>query len=225
MKFQWPIDKPYRWISGYDYSSTHYAQDFGTVQGANYYAPQSGVITTARFTLAPNITGQEYGYGNYIVIDHGNGWHTLGAHLLEGYVKVGDTVIIGQLIAKCDNTGWSTGPHLHFSIDQNGTHYKPTDILYDSVEPVEPPDPPAPFVVPQEYLDNVPLKVNLTTTMQLRIRSKPAITGSTVGYLPAGLKDLQVFHLIPNGNDYWMEIGYKQFAAGVYAGDVWLEFV
>ena len=225
MKFQWPIDKPYRYISGYDYGPGHYAQDFGTVNGANYYAPQSGVVTVARITLAPNVTGKEYGYGNYITIDHGNGWHSLGAHLMEGFVKVGDVVLVGDLIARCDNTGWSTGPHLHFALDKNGVHVKPTDYLYDQVAPVEPPEPPEEIEIPEEYLENEPLRVNLTTTAQLRIRSKPSTQGKTVGWLPPGLNELAVHRIIQNGEDFWMEIGYGQYAACVYQGEGWVEFV
>jgi len=225
MKFQWPIDKPYRYISGYDYSAEHRAQDFGTPNGSIYKPPQVGVITVARFTLAANVTGKEYGYGNYIEIDHGEGWRSLGAHLLEGYVRVGDRVELGQVIARTDNTGWSTGPHLHFKLAKNGSPVKPTDYLYDSVEPVQPPTPPAPIEIPQKYLDNIPLKVNLTTTKTLYIRNKPAKTGQIVGQLPPGLKSLAVHRIIQNGNDYWMELGYLQYAACVYGGEMWVEFI
>ena len=103
--------------------------DYGTRNGANYYAPQDGIIKVARFTLPPNTTGQKYGYGNYFQIDHGGGWISLGAHLQEGYVSVGDQVKIGQLIGLTDNTGWSSGPHLHFEVRYLGGFINPWYVL------------------------------------------------------------------------------------------------
>jgi murein DD-endopeptidase MepM/ murein hydrolase activator NlpD len=106
MKFKWPIATQHRWISGYRFTPpSHDGIDYGTPTGADYTSPQDGIVKTARFTLAQNVTGQQYGYGNYLEINHGNGWVSLAAHLLEGYVKVGEAVKMGQLVAKTDNNG------------------------------------------------------------------------------------------------------------------------
>ena len=64
-------------------------------------------------------------YGNKVVIDHGNGVTTHYLHASKLLVKAGDYVKQGQVIMKCGSTGWSTGPHLHFTIRINGTPVDP----------------------------------------------------------------------------------------------------
>lgn len=215
MKFLWPIDKEFRWISGYHYDPpNHNGIDYATKTGSNYYAPQDGKIVTARFDLAPNTTGQQYGYGNNIKIDHGNEWTTLGAHLLEGYVSVGDIVKAGQLIAKTDNTGWSTGAHLHFEIKVNGSPVNPEDYLVDTLEPELPSfsDPTIP---------TLPIAVvDISSDSWLNIRSYPKTTSisKVVGRLYKG-DELSVMKIIMDGLDKWLQIGYNQYICMLYNGN------
>lgn len=76
------------------------------------YAVADGVVTDVyHFTV--------YGYGNAVVIDHGNGLTSLSAHLNETYVTKGQSVSQGQSIGQMGNTGNSTGTHLHIEIKQN----------------------------------------------------------------------------------------------------------
>lgn len=70
-----------------------------------------------------------YGYGNRIVIDHGNGYQTLYAHLSNIYVSVGEKVSMGQSIGQMGSTGRSTGTHLHFEIHYKGIAVNPLAIL------------------------------------------------------------------------------------------------
>lgn len=69
------------------------------------------------------------GYGNAVVIDHGNGVTTLYAHNSELTVKPGDRVTSGQTVAKVGSTGDSTGPHLHFEVKVDGTKIDPRPWL------------------------------------------------------------------------------------------------
>lgn len=69
------------------------------------------------------------GYGNRVVIDHGNGYRTLYAHLSNIYVGIGQTVSRGQIIGQMGSTGRSTGIHLHFEIHFKGVPVNPLAIL------------------------------------------------------------------------------------------------
>lgn len=70
-----------------------------------------------------------YGYGNRVVVDHGNGYRTLYAHLSNVYVSVGQSVSRGQAVGQMGSTGRSTGTHLHFEIHYNGIAVNPLAIL------------------------------------------------------------------------------------------------
>ena len=69
------------------------------------------------------------GYGNRVVLDHGNGYRSMYAHLSNVYVSVGETVSRGQLIGQMGSTGRSTGTHLHLEIHYNGVPVNPLAIL------------------------------------------------------------------------------------------------
>ena len=84
--------------------------DLAAPQGSSVNAAAAGTVIVSR------VGGWNGGYGNYIVIDHGNGVQTLYAHLSTDAVSVGDTVSRGQNIGTVGNTGQSTGYHLHFEV-------------------------------------------------------------------------------------------------------------
>jgi len=69
------------------------------------------------------------GYGNHVVVDHGNGYQTLYAHMSQIYVSSGQTLSAGQAVGQMGSTGKSTGAHLHFEIIQGGVKINPLTIL------------------------------------------------------------------------------------------------
>jgi murein DD-endopeptidase MepM/ murein hydrolase activator NlpD len=74
-------------------------------------------------------SGFESLYGNLVVVDHGNGYRTVYAHLAERAVAEGDTVQRGDLIGKVGETGRTTGPHLHYEVQVNGLPVNPVRFL------------------------------------------------------------------------------------------------
>ncbi|MFN5399499.1 MAG: murein hydrolase activator EnvC family protein [Pseudanabaena sp.] len=98
----------------------HAGIDFGADYGSLIYASEQGRVIYADWYG---------GYGNAVIIDHGNGMTTLYAHCSDLYVKDGDVVVKGQPIAAVGSTGFSTGPHLHFELRANGEPIDPAAYL------------------------------------------------------------------------------------------------
>lgn len=98
--------------------ATHSGIDVPAPKGVQILAAKSGVVITAAY--------QSGGYGNYVVISHGDGNTTLYAHMSSRKVKVGDVVKQGQVIGLVGSTGRSTGNHLHYEIRENGVRIDPT---------------------------------------------------------------------------------------------------
>lgn len=118
--FTWPADAHN--LSGNDYWSGHLGVDIAAGQGAAVYAADSGVVTMAQ-------GGYNYGYGNVVQIDHGNGYSTIYAHLSTIGVGLCESVGAGQWIGAAGNTGNSQGAHLHFEVRQNGGFINPWFVL------------------------------------------------------------------------------------------------
>ena len=119
----WQFPTSEHWISGYEYTPpTHNGLDYAGRMGYDIYAADSGVIIYSGWSTR--------GYGNTIVIDHGNGYLSLYAHLMDGGMiqACGTQVSAGQLIGYMGSTGQSTGPHLHFEIRYNGSPVNPHDF-------------------------------------------------------------------------------------------------
>lgn len=105
------------------WGSTHKGIDIGAAKGTKIKAAASGTVITSS-------TGYNGGYGNYIVISHGNGVETAYGHCSALYVKVGQKVSQGDIIAAVGNTGRSFGNHLHLEIRVNGVAQNPQNYLY-----------------------------------------------------------------------------------------------
>ena len=109
-EWMWPVPG-YTYVSRW-MSSYHKGADICAPYGTPIYASDSGVVVTA---------GYHYSYGNYVIIDHGNGWRTLYGHMSALGCSVGQAVERGQVIGYVGSTGNSTGNHCHFEMYQNGT--------------------------------------------------------------------------------------------------------
>ena len=101
-------------------TKSHTGIDIASNQGTAVYASDGGSVTLA---------GWNGGYGNCIMIDHGNGYVTLYGHLSSISVSVGQTVSQGATIGAVGSTGNSTGPHLHFEVLKNGTRIDPEQFF------------------------------------------------------------------------------------------------
>jgi murein DD-endopeptidase MepM/ murein hydrolase activator NlpD len=94
----------------------HKGVDFAGREGAEVVAVGSGVVIWS---------GERYGYGQLVEINHGNGYVTRYAHNVDNLVAVGDTVRRGQVIARMGDTGRATGPNLHFEVLLNDKPVNP----------------------------------------------------------------------------------------------------
>lgn len=125
-RYMWPVP-------GHHYISSNYTDTVnrgGKIHGAIDIAGRgiygsSVVAADTGVVIKVNTSPWGGGYGNFIVIDHGNGRSTLYGHLSLKCVSVGQTVTKGQKIGNVGNTGFSTGPHLHFETRLNGRKYDP----------------------------------------------------------------------------------------------------
>ena len=133
--YEWPVPGHYTLSSVWNEDRTTYnhgAIDIsdGSIMNAEVVAAESGTVVLSNSDCTHNYgkdgsCGCGGGYGNYLMIDHGNGKATLYAHLTSLNVSSGDYVQKGQVIGYVGTTGWSTGPHLHFETRLNGEKYNP----------------------------------------------------------------------------------------------------
>lgn len=98
----------------------HAGVDLGAPMGAEVAAAGGGVVVEA---------GARGGYGNMVVIDHGNGLETRYAHLSEVSVKEGERITGGARVGSVGETGRATGPHLHFEVRRDGRPVDPKDEI------------------------------------------------------------------------------------------------
>ena len=117
--FIWPTAS--HSISGNDYWSGHLAIDIAAGTGAPIWASDTGVVVFAGWSTV--------GYGNMVMLDHGNGWQTLYAHLSQVGVACGQSVGQGGQLGLAGSTGNSTGAHLHFEIRYEGGFVNPWFVL------------------------------------------------------------------------------------------------
>jgi murein DD-endopeptidase MepM/ murein hydrolase activator NlpD len=120
------------WISSYfgkrtdpftGKAANHTGVDFAGKMGAEIVSVADGVVTWS---------GDRYGYGIMVEINHGSGYSTRYAHNSENLVDVGDEVKKGQVVAFMGETGRATGPNLHFEVLKNGSRVNPVKFIRES---------------------------------------------------------------------------------------------
>lgn len=131
-RLTWPVPE-YRFVSRW-MDSCHKGADIVAKSGTPILATAGGEVITAYF---------HFSYGNYVVIDHGNGWRSLYAHCSELLVKAGDTVERGQEIARVGSTGNTTGNQCHFELYCGGVRVSAQDYFHESS------DGPVPDYIPE----------------------------------------------------------------------------
>lgn len=102
-------------------SKRHTGMDFATRIGNRVYSTADGVVESIR--------NDRFGYGNYVVVDHGFGYKTRYAHMSQIAVKEGDELKRGQLVGFSGNSGRSSGPHLHYEVIYKGNYVNPIKYM------------------------------------------------------------------------------------------------
>lgn len=118
--FSWPASGHVTYGFGYRADGFHSGMDICAPQGTPIYASDGGTVIQA---------GWYYGYGNLVIIDHGNGFTTYYGHCSAIYVNKGDSVARGQKIAAIGHTGDASANHVHFEIRVNGAAKNPAVYL------------------------------------------------------------------------------------------------
>lgn len=185
--------------------------DWAVATGTSIKAAQAGKVTMAR--------NDATGYGTHLRIQHDEGYLTIYGHMMKFKVKVGDVVQAGDVIGQSDNTGFSTGPHLHFELRKNSVAVDPAPLLVEHLDGVEPggdvePDggqeQPGGGPEPQSF-PALPM-ARVTSQIGLNVRSGPGVSNPLVGWLPSGT-EVDVIRKVAQGSDIWLQIGYQQFIA------------
>lgn len=133
-----PVDVKYRLGDGFRFREVHpvlgiarmhYGQDFSVPYGTNVYATGDGKVVAAGYNSG--------GFGNYIVIDHGNGLQSIYGHLSKINVPKDINVKRGELIGLSGSSGTSSGPHLHYQIDKFGQHVNAINYFNNDMDEEE----------------------------------------------------------------------------------------
>jgi murein DD-endopeptidase MepM/ murein hydrolase activator NlpD len=125
--WMWPSPASYHWLSGNAFSPpAHSGIDIAAYLGMPVYAADNGVIVYAGWSQNRDGTP---GYGNLVIIDHLDGWHTFYGHLSQINVTCGEKMFGGMILGLAGSTGNSTGPHIHFEMRLGSAPQDPQGLL------------------------------------------------------------------------------------------------
>ncbi len=195
--------------------------DWACPTGTPIKAAQDGVVTVVR--------NDATGYGTHVRIEHTEGntkYLTIYGHLKDVSVAIGDRVHAGDVIGSSDNTGFSSGPHLHFELRKGTQPIDPAPLLVKTLAElgetdVRPEVTTSPGVEPQQFPTLPRVRVLVAT---LNIRSAPGVENRITGTLLMDT-EVEVLRKITVGNDIWLQIGYEQYIAMKYEGNVLAQWV
>jgi hypothetical protein len=210
--------------------------DWAIATGSPIVAAQTVTVTATRHDAT--------GYGTHIRIQHDEGYVTVYAHMWDFAVKVGDKVRPGEVIGRSDNTGNSTGPHLHFELRRNNVPVDPAPLLVTFLpggvtpggggipgggtgeSPTGPDGQPGGEIPEGEEPAAFPLlpQVRIISTVGLNIRMAPGVANPIVGYLPTG-SQVEVLRKSADGDDTWLQIGFQQYVGMNVGGDTYAVWV
>jgi len=107
----------------------HFGMDFTANTGTEVYATGDAIVKEVR--------SSKRGFGNHVILDHGFGYETIYAHLSDFNVREGQTLKRGDVIGFVGNTGFSSGPHLHYEVVKNGDKLNPINYYFNDLSPEE----------------------------------------------------------------------------------------
>lgn len=194
--------------------------DWAVPTGTPLKAAQDGTVKETR--------NDATGYGTHVRIEHANGYMTIYGHMQKISVKVGDKVKAGAVIGKSDNTGNSTGPHLHFELRKGTTPIDPAPLLVTKLGQADSEEPPAGVTTPADMgsepaqFPKLP-KVRVSAAI-LNVRTNAGVEFPAVTTLPAG-KELEVLRKLVKGSDIWLQIGHEQYIAMKYQGNIYARWI
>ena len=190
--------------------------DWGIPTGTPIKAAQVGTVTAVR--------NDATGYGSHVRIEHTEGnvkYTTIYGHLMKCNVEVGDVVNAGDVIGKSDSTGNSSGPHLHFELRRGTQAIDPSPLLVKKIaglttdEDTE--EIPQDVGVEPAQFPGLPKAHVLVAT--LNIRSGPGVENRIVGTLVMDEK-VEVLRKVQQDNNTWLQIGYQQYIAIKFDGNI-----
>ena len=204
---------------------THYngGIDWGIQSNTSIKAAQHGTVTVTR--------NDATGYGTHVRLEHTEGnikYTTIYGHLMRYTVNVGDQVSAGDIIGKSDNTGYSTGPHLHFELRKGIQPIDPAPLLVRKIADLDGASGVITETETPEDMGTEPTKFPRLNKAQvctaiLNIRSGPSTENRIVGNLSEGTK-VAVIRKAVRGDNIWLQIGYEQYIAMKHDGFILVQW-